>query len=73
MNHTTPLFLTTNNTEDDQTLMSVMELAEYLNVGKNHAYNLLRQGEIKGFRIGNIWKVSKEAVNKYIREKSGLE
>ena len=73
MNHTTPLFLTTNNTEDDQTLMSVMELAEYLNIGKNHAYGLLRQGEIKGFRIGNIWKISKEAVNKYIREKSGLE
>ena len=61
-----------NNTED-QVLMSVTELAEYLNIGRNHAYNLLRSGEIKSFRIGNSWKVSKEAVNLYIRQKSGLE
>lgn len=72
MNNTPSILISTNNTEEDPTLMTVMELADYLSIGRNHAYNLLRSGEIKGFRIGNIWKVSKEAVNKYIREKSGL-
>lgn len=54
------------------TLMTVQELAEYLGIGKNRAYELLRKNIIKGFRIGTVWKVSKEAVELYIREKSGM-
>lgn len=54
------------------TLMTVQELAEYLGIGKNRAYELLRKNAIKGFRIGTVWKVSKDAVELYIREKSGM-
>ena len=53
-------------------LMNVNELAEYLVIGKNRAYELLNTGAIKGFRIGSIWKISKTAVDKFIYEKSGL-
>ncbi len=53
-------------------IMTVPELAEYLGIGKNKAYDLLRNGTIKGFRIGASWKVSREAVDYYIRKKSGL-
>ena len=52
--------------------MTVPELAEYLGIGKNRAYELLRKNAIKGFRIGTVWKVSKDAVELYIREKSGM-
>lgn len=58
--------------ENSSTVMSAMELAEYLGVGKNRAYDLLRSQTIKGFRIGNTWKVTKEAIDRYILEKSGL-
>lgn len=64
-------YLTTAN-ETDCALMSVNELAEYLGIGKNRAYELLNTGTIKGFRIGSIWKVSRAAVDKFICEKSGL-
>lgn len=57
----------------DTTIMNVMEMAEYLNIGKNRAYNLLNSGEIHGFRIGNSWKVSRLALDKYIIEHSGLD
>ncbi len=50
-----------------------MEMAEYLNIGKNRAYNLLNSGEIHGFRLGNSWKVSRLALDKYIIEHSGLD
>ena len=53
-------------------LMTVPELAEYLGIGRNRAYDLLRQGIIKGFRIGSVWKVSKEAVELSIRKESGM-
>lgn len=66
-------FSFTNYNEDGlPTLMTVPELAEYLGIGKNRAYELLRKNAIKGFRIGTVWKVSKDAVELYIREKSGM-
>lgn len=60
------------NENDPPTLMTVAELAEYLGIGKNRAYELLRAGNIKGFRIGCTWKVSKAAVLQYIKEQSGI-
>ena len=65
-----PYFSTDN--EAEPTLMTVNELAEYLGIGKNRAYELLNTGAIKGFRIGSIWKISKVAVEQVIYEQSGL-
>lgn len=72
MDRKNPLYLMPVNTDDAQELMTVPELAEYLGIGKNRAYYLLRNNIIKGFRIGSTWKVSKEAVIQYIRKSSGL-
>lgn len=60
------------NEDDTATLLTVPELAEYLGIGRNRAYDLLRNEKIKGFRIGCVWKVSKAAVIDYIRKESGL-
>lgn len=57
---------------DESTVMTVPELAEYLGIGRNTAYELLRTKTIRGFRIGKVWKVSKDAVDLYIRKNSGL-
>lgn len=64
-----PVKLTTT---EEKAVMTPLELAEYLNIGKNKAYDMLRKGEIKGWRIGGTWRVSKIAVDLYIKEKSGL-
>lgn len=66
----TPDFMSYN--ENAPVLMTASELADYLGIGKNRAYELLNSGEIKGFRIGSVWKVTEAAVNQYIYEKSGL-
>lgn len=60
------------NAEPSSPLMTIAEMADYLEIGKNRAYNLLRTGTIKGFRIGNSWKVTKEAIDLFIRTESGL-
>ena len=39
---------------------------ELLYIGKNTAYQLLNEGQIKAFRIGNTWKIPKAAVEEYI-------
>ena len=53
-------------------LITVDELCEFLSIGKNSAYALLNSGELKAFRIGRIWKISREAVSEYIKRKSNL-
>lgn len=72
MMNTFTLYPTAYNNEDSAILMSVPELAEYLGIGRNRAYDLLRDNAIKGFKIGCTWKVSKTAVDKFIYERSGL-
>lgn len=58
--------------EAESALMTPMELAEYLGIGRNLAYQLLNEGQIPGFKIGNKWKCSKQAVDLYIARRSHL-
>jgi len=53
-------------------LITIDELCEILVIGRNAAYRLLNSGEIKAMRIGRVWKVTKEAVEQYVRLRSGL-
>ena len=53
--------------------ITVDELCELLSIGRNSAYSLLNSGDIKAFRIGRIWKISRESVFEYIKRKSKLE
>lgn len=53
-------------------IMTISDVAEALFIGKNRTYELLNKGIIKGFRIGRVWKIPKEAVEEYILMQSGL-
>ncbi len=64
--------LASYGSSEESSLMTPPELAVYLGIGRNTAYHLLNEGIIKGFRIGNQWKVSKMAVDMYIAKCSGL-
>lgn len=46
------------------------EIAEVLNVSQQWVTKLLREGKIKGKRMGRQWFVSRQAVEKYQRERS---
>ena len=45
-----------------QDIMDVYDTAEALCNGKNRVYELLNKGILKGFRIGRVWKIPKEAL-----------
>lgn len=47
-------------------VVTVDDLCEMLNVGKNRAYDLLSSGEIKSKRIGRVWKIPKKAVEDFL-------
>ena len=59
-----------NNYED---ILTVSDVAQILYIGKNRVYELLDKGDLKGFRIGRVWKIPKEAVQEYILVQSRLK
>ena len=48
-------------------IMTFNECKSLLKVGKNTLLNLLHNGDIEAFRIGNRWKIPKNAVMEYIK------
>lgn len=54
-------------------IMSILDIAETLSIGRNRVYELLGNGDLKGFRIGRNWKIPKKAVQDYILTQSRLK
>ena len=51
---------------DYKDIVTVNELCEMLNIGKNTAYELLQSGAIKSIKIGKVYKIPKKYVQEYI-------
>lgn len=55
-----------DNQEED--LMTLEDLCYKLKISEGTAYQLLRSGAIKAFRVGNRWKIPADAARKFILE-----
>lgn len=53
---------TITNTDDLPLVLTVSEVSDILDIGKNTAYDLIRSGAIKSFRAGRQIRVSKSAL-----------
>lgn len=53
-------------------ILSVVDVADALCIGKNRVYDLLTQKKLKGFQIGHVWKIPRESVINYVKKESGL-
>ena len=53
-------------------ILTVDDLCQILLIGKNAAYNILGNGDIKAFRHNRVWKIPKIAVIEYILKSSGM-
>ena len=47
-------------------VLNVKQLCEVLGIGKNTAYKLLKNREIKALRIGAVYKIPKREVINYL-------
>ena len=57
---------------EDNDILELEDLCDILKIGRSVSYRLLRSGDIPGFKIGRVWKIPKEGLDKYIREQSGI-
>ena len=52
--------------DNGSSLVTIDELCEILMIGKNTAYNLLKSGAIKSFKIKRRWKIPRASIDEYI-------
>jgi len=58
---------------EDNDILELEDLCDILKIGRSVSYRLLRSGDIPGFKIGRVWKIPREGLDKYIREQSGIK
>ncbi len=49
-------------------LLSVEELAHYLNLRKQTIYNWLHNKKISGIKIGKVWRFDKREIDKWLKK-----
>ena len=47
-------------------VLTIEDLQEILGIGRSTAHGLLRTQQIKGFRIGTRWRISRDALLNYL-------
>lgn len=52
----------------DYDILTAYEAMDYLGVGENTLYRLLKSGELEAFRIGKIWKIPRKELDKFINK-----
>ena len=58
---------------DDDTprrIMTVAEVAEHFNFGRNTIYRLARKGKIPAFKIGTDWRFDRDAIEKLVTDRT---
>lgn len=53
-----------NGLDEMDAFLTPQEVMELFSIGKNTLYKLLNSGEIKGFRLGRKWRISRESLRK---------
>ena len=56
----------------DNEIISLEDLCEWLMIGRTTASRLLNNGSIKAFKINRIWKIPRDSVIDYIKERAGI-
>lgn len=51
--------------KEDDKVMTVVEVSQYLHVHPSTIYRLLRKKEIPAFRVGSDWRFNRESIDNW--------
>jgi len=57
---------------DGPEILTPKEVCEMLRIHRVTLYKLIRQGRIPSFRIGGDWRFNRDAILRWMTEKTGL-
>lgn len=49
-------------------VMTITDLARYLQVSKSSLYKLVQRGEVPGGKVGKHWRFQKEVIDRWLSE-----
>ncbi|WP_101846889.1 helix-turn-helix domain-containing protein [Halobacillus sp. Marseille-P3879] len=52
--------------DQEHEIMTIAQVAEYLQISEVTTYKLVQEGRIPGFKIGSHWRVKKEDLREHI-------
>ena len=58
--------------EEYEDLLDVETVQKMLHISRSRLYELLHSGELKGYQQGRIWRIPKQCVVQYIKDRSGI-
>ena len=58
-----------NNTSYDA-LLTLKEATSYLKISRSTLYKLMEKGEIKGIKIGKVWRFQRKELDSFIAKKA---
>jgi len=47
-------------------LLTVETLCQKLKVSENTAYQLLKSGQLKGFKVGRMWRIPQSSLDSFV-------
>lgn len=53
-------------------ILTIEDVAEILKIGMTKTYQLVRSGDLKGYKEGKDWRIPKQALNEYVISRSHL-
>ncbi|HPO91601.1 MAG TPA: helix-turn-helix domain-containing protein [Victivallales bacterium] len=56
--------------ESEKEIMTVKQVAEYLQMDEHTVYKLARSGQIPSIKIAGQWRFKKDVIDKWISEES---
>jgi excisionase family DNA binding protein len=56
--------------ESEHEILTMRELCDPLQVHQSTIYNLLRRGKIPSFRIGSEWRFRRDAIERWMADKT---
>jgi len=59
--------------EQQNTVLTIGELAAYLKMSKSTLYHLARRGDVPGQKIGRHWRFHKAAIDRWLGTRSRPE
>lgn len=48
-------------------IVTVDDVCKMLNICKNNAYQLVKEGKLHAWKIGRTWKIAKQSVIDYVK------
>ena len=50
-------------------ILSFEEFLEYMGIARTLGYKLLTSGEIRGIKVGKVWRIPRNSIEEYVNKK----